>query len=75
MSFVQQGAAYAYLIARVVAGSMEIGDFTMYVGAVTAFSGAMRAVMENFVDVKAYGSYYEAMEEYMNVPDTMRSNM
>lgn len=74
MSFVQQGAAYAYLIARVVAGSMEIGDFTMYVGAVTAFSDAMRAVMENFVDVKAYGPYYEAMEEYMNVPDTMRQN-
>ena len=30
--------------------------------------------MENFVDVKAYGPYYEAMEEYMNVPDAMRQN-
>lgn len=74
MSFVQQGAAYAYLIARVTGGGMAIGDFTMYVGAVTAFSSAMRAVMENFVDVKAYGPYYEAMEEYQNLPDTMRRN-
>ena len=74
MTLIQQGVAYAYLVEQVIAGGMAIGDFTMYIAAVTTFSSALRACMESFVEVKAYGPYYQAMKEYQNMPDTMRQN-
>lgn len=74
MTLIQQGVAYAYLVEQVIAGGMAIGDFTMYIAAVTTFSSALRACMGSFVEVKAYGPYYQAMKEYQNMPDAMRQN-
>lgn len=73
-SAVQQILAYVYLINRVISKAISIGDFTMYVGAVAAFSGAMKRVMTSFVEVKAYGIYYEAMRDYMNIPSKLRDS-
>jgi ABC-type multidrug transport system fused ATPase/permease subunit len=74
MSFIQQSVSYGYLIAQVLRDMITIGDFSMYVGGVAAFSGAMRDVMNNIVDVSQYRKYYEAMEQYLNVPSKMRNN-
>lgn len=74
MTLLQQCAAYAYLVYRTLHKAITIGDFTMYLGAVTAFSTAMRCIMSSFVDVKAYGIYYEAMQDYLNIPNKMRAN-
>lgn len=74
MSFIQQGTAYAYLIYRVLKEAVTIGEFSMYVGAVASFSGAMKLIMQSFVEVKAYGIYYEAMKAYIEVPETMRKS-
>lgn len=74
LSFLQQGAAYTYLIFRVLKNAVSIGDFTMYVGAVTSFSNAMKAVMNNFIEVKAYGIYYDAMRNYLEIPDSLRQS-
>ena len=73
-SLAQQLAAYAYLVAQVLRHAMPIGDFSMYVGGVAAFSGAMRDVMQNVVEVSEYRQYYEAMEAYLDIPAKMRDN-
>lgn len=72
-SAVQQGLAYAYLIAQVIGGAVSIGNFTMYTGAVTSFADAMKTVITSFVEVKAYGIYYDAMRDYLNIPAKLRS--
>jgi hypothetical protein len=46
----------------------------MYVGGVAAFSGAMRGLMQNIVEVSEYRKYYDAIEEYLNIPAKMRDN-
>jgi ATP-binding cassette subfamily B protein/ATP-binding cassette subfamily C protein len=46
----------------------------MYVGGVTAFSGAMRDVVGSVIEVSQYRKYYEAMEQYLNIPFKMRNN-
>lgn len=74
MSFIQQAISYAYLTVQVIHNVLTIGDFSMYVGGVASFSGAMREVMNNIVEVSQYRKYYDAMEEYLNVPCKMRSN-
>jgi ABC-type multidrug transport system fused ATPase/permease subunit len=74
MEFIQQSISYLYLVVQVMGNEMTIGDFSMYVGGVAAFSSAMREVMNNIVDVSQYRKYYDAMEQYLNVPSKMRNN-
>ncbi len=71
---VQQLVSYGYLIAQVMGGLITIGDFSMYVGGVAAFSGSMRGVMQNIVEVLEYRKYYDAIESYLSIPATMRDN-
>ena len=72
-NFVQQAAAYAYLCARVVGGAIGIGDFSMYTAAVTTFGASLRRVMESFVEIRAYDLYFDAVDEYLNIPATLRT--
>ncbi|MCL2420478.1 MAG: ABC transporter ATP-binding protein/permease [Defluviitaleaceae bacterium] len=74
ISLIQQAISYAYLVAQFLGGHITIGDFTMFVGGVTAFSGAMRGLMQNIVEVYEYRKYYDAIEEYLNIPAKMRNN-
>jgi len=71
---VQQVISYAYLVARFLGGHISLGDFTMFVGGVAAFSGAMRSLMQNIVEVSEYRKYYVAIEKYLNIPAKMREN-
>lgn len=71
---VQQAVSYAYLLSRVIGGFITLGDFSMYVGGVAAFSGALRSLVQNITEVGEYRKYYEAIEEYLQVPARMREN-
>ena len=71
---VQQMSSYAYLATRFIGGHITIGDFSMYVSGATAFSGSMRDLMQNIVEVGTYRKYYDAIEEYLGVPAKMRDN-
>jgi len=71
---IQQIISYGYLGVQVLAKAITIGDFTMYVGGIAAFSGAMRGVMQNIIEVSVYRNYYDAIEEYLNIPAIMRNN-
>lgn len=71
---IQQSVSYAYLVFRFIGGYISIGDFSMYVGGVAAFSGAMRGLMQNIIEVSEYRKYYDAIEEYLNIPAKMRDN-
>ena len=73
LTFLQQCAAYAYLIDRVLSGAITIGGFTMYVGAVTAFSASLRALMGCLVEIRAYSIYFDALDEYLHVPKRLRA--
>lgn len=72
--FAQQVVSYSYLISQFLAGQITIGDFSMYVGGVAAFSSAMRGLMQNIIEVSEYRKYYDAIEEYLNIPAKMRDN-
>lgn len=74
MTFVQQIAAYMYLVVRVVRGNLTIGGFTLYISAITSFADAMRKVMAGIVEIRAYGIYYDAVVEYMNIPKKLRES-
>jgi len=72
-TFIQQCAAYGYLIYSVLANDLSIGDFTMYVSAITAFAATFRQIMTAFVEIRAHDLYYTNLEEYLSVPALLRS--
>ncbi len=72
-TFLQQSVAYAYVIYRTLAGQIGIGDFYLYTNAVSTFSASMRAAIGSLVWIKSYGKYYDALDEYLNIPETVRA--
>lgn len=71
-TFIQECAAYGYLIGAMLKGFLSVGDFTMYLGAVTAFSKALSSVMESLAEIRLYDGYYEELDTYLNLPQTLR---
>ena len=71
-TLIQQSAAYAYLIYCVISGAISIGSFAMYTGAVTTFSIAFRKVLDSLIEIQTYDIYYDKLDEYLNLPKTLR---
>ena len=72
-TFLQQGVSYAYLTGKVLKNAIGVGDFTMYTAAVTAFASALRQVMNSIAEIRAYDLYYDHLDEFLHVPETLRA--
>lgn len=66
-----KGITYGYLIYSVLRDFIGIGDFTMYMSALMNFSAAMRSLMESLLTIRQFGGYYDALKDYMDVPQRM----
>jgi len=73
-SFIQQLISYIYLIKQVIESNITIGEFSMYIGGVLAFSNAMRSVLTNIIEVSQFRHYYDAIEKYLKIPFKMQNN-
>lgn len=71
-TLIQQSVAYAYLLHCVINGTVSIGSFTMYTSAVTTFSFAFRQVLDSLIEIQAYDTYYDKLDEYLHLPKTLR---
>ena len=73
-TFLQQCAAYAWLILRTMQGGISVGSFTMYVSAVTTFASALRTVLDNLTEIRVYDRFYDRLDEYLSVPARLRGD-
>lgn len=73
ISFVQQAIVYVFLCYQVISDNIGIGSFTMYLNAANTFSNAMKDVLGSIVNIRQYSIYYEALVEYMNVKQEIRT--
>ena len=72
LTCVRQCTAYGYLIYEVIAGTVSIGSFTMYISAITAFASALSSVMDSISEIRTYDLYYDKLDQYLSVPTTLR---
>ena len=72
-TFLEQAAAYIYLISCTLNGQISIGSFMMYVSAITAFSASFRQVISAVVEIKAYDMYYDNLDEYLSISSSLRT--
>ena len=73
VSFLQQAVACAIVLYGTIKGTLSVGDFVMFFAAVMAFSPAVQKVFSTIVDVKSYSIFYDALNDYVNIPAKMRS--
>lgn len=71
---IQNGITYVYLIYSILVEKMTFGQFTMYINAVSVFSNSVKDVISNIIDIRVYGIYYEAFNQYITIPETLREN-
>ncbi len=76
MYFIRDAAAYAYLIYRAADGSVAAGDFVLYFGAITAFSGWTDSIIwridvlrRNFFDVSYFRDFMEYEDPAIENPE------
>ena len=70
-NFILKGVTYVYLAFSVLKNVIGIGDFTMYVSALLNFSNAMKSLMDSLLNIRQFGGYYDALKDYMDVPQRM----
>ncbi len=71
MDNITRGVTYIYLAVKVVVSSISIGDFSMYSSALMSFSHIITDLMQSLLNIRQYNGYYDALVEYMNVPQKM----
>ncbi len=63
--FVQTVLLYAYSAYRVVIGSITVGSFSMYIGAVSSFVGTFTYMVSQLMDLKVKSDYIESFKNYV----------
>lgn len=65
----RDGAAYAYLIYAVVSGQITISDFTLYFGAITAFSGFVNHMADSMNQLNGANMQMNSLRAYLDNTD------
>lgn len=69
LNFLQDICVYITLIKKVFASEITIGNFTMYLSAVSKFSSNLMSITKSFLKIKEYSLYYTAFKNYLEVID------
>lgn len=70
-NLLQEYIVYLFLAIQVLKGMISVGDFTMYISAITRFSSSLNSLVNSLVEVKQFDGYYDSLKEYLNVNCTM----
>ena len=68
MDFLQRVVSYVYMVYMVSIGQISIANFTLYINAILTFTSSMNDVIDSINDIRQFGYYFEAVEEFMNLP-------
>ena len=61
--------AYAYLLKQVFDGAVSPGDFVLYFGAITGFSGFLGSIMDGLADLRSGSRDTNFFRAYMELPE------
>lgn len=61
--------AYAYLLKQVFDGAVSPGDFVLYFGAITGFSGFLGSIMDGLAQLRSGSRDTNVYRAYMELPE------
>lgn len=65
----QSSIGYFFVIRLLVEQNITVGDFTLYISAITMYASMMASIMEKVVYVHSYDMYFHDFKEYMSIPN------
>jgi ATP-binding cassette, subfamily B, bacterial len=65
MSILQDGATYIYVGWLLMRKLITIGDFTMYINSINAFSTSLKDIFNNFLIIQEAGMYIEELRLFL----------
>lgn len=68
MDLLQRLVSYVYMVYMVSIGKISIANFTLYINAILTFTTSMNDVIDSINDIRQFSYYFEAVEEFMNLP-------
>ena len=72
VSLLREGVAYGYLIYLAVNHHMSVGDFVLYLAAITGFSGWLQSIIGQLAEMKRVSVYVSKLKDYLDYPETFR---
>ncbi len=69
LSAVRDLGAYAYLLYRASCGTISSGEFVLYFGAVTGFSGFMSGIMGALASLRGAANSTDYIRAYLDLPE------
>ena len=73
-SILQLCVGYFYLFKQSFAGLVSVGDFSMYLTAITSFFAELSGVINGFLQLSQFKVLYQAYKEYIDTPIEQLSN-
>lgn len=74
LSAVRNLGAYAYLLYQTQAGSVSAGEFVLYFGAVTGFSGFVNSMMSSLAILRGAANGTDYIRAYLVLPEENRKS-
>lgn len=62
-------AAYGYLLYSATKGELDAGEFVLYFGAITGFSGFVSGIMGNIADLRSAANSTDYIRAYLEMPE------
>lgn len=66
--------AYAYLLYQTQAGSVSAGEFVLYFGAITGFSGFVNDIMSSLAILRGAANGTDCIRAYLDLPEENRKS-
>ncbi len=61
--------AYVYLLYQVSAGGLSAGEFVLYFGAITGFSGFINSIMSSLASLRGAANGIDYLRAYLDLPE------
>ncbi len=69
LSTARDTGAYAFLLYQALNGVIDIGEFVLYFGAITGFSGFITSIMNSLAELRAAANSTDYLRAYMELPE------
>lgn len=66
--------AYAYLLYQVSIGGVSVGEFVLYFGAITGFSGFINSIMGSLASLRGAANGTDYLRAYLDLPEENRTS-
>lgn len=69
LAFIRDLGAYGFLLHQSLSGAVSAGEFVLYFGAITGFSGFVIGIMNSLSELRAASNAADYLRTYMELPE------